>query len=192
MKATQGLDEALAHQCDTVAVAAVGAVPWPASLEKEKRASVPLIIAATMPPPRPPTVAWAGDRVKIGRNALPNCERFIRQMIATMMIDRCHDQGPSTPVTRALIRMPPKMTIAEDEDQASDRQLRGQPPALEEAEASPKAWSTCPRWRWTAGDDDTAGHDGDDGEDIGQHAVFHAALRVVGGAAAEGAVSASP
>ena len=45
--------------CETVAVAAAfGAVPCPASLEKRPRL-VPLIIAAMMPPPRPPTVASA-------------------------------------------------------------------------------------------------------------------------------------
>ena len=72
--------------CDTVAVAAaLGAVPWPASLENRPRL-VPLIIAATMPPPSPPTVAWAEKaEVKIWPSTVPNCERFIRQMIATMM-----------------------------------------------------------------------------------------------------------
>ena len=39
-----------------IIAAALGAVPWPASLEKRPRL-VPLIIAAMMPPPRPPTVA---------------------------------------------------------------------------------------------------------------------------------------
>ena len=71
---------------DTVAVAAaLGAVPWPASLEKRPRL-VPLIIAAMMPPPRPPTVASAEKaEVKICPRTVPNWEMFIRQMIATMM-----------------------------------------------------------------------------------------------------------
>ena len=71
---------------DTVAVAAaLGAVPWPASLEKRPRL-VPLIIAAMMPPPRPPTVASAENaEVKIWPSTVPNWPMFMRQMIATMM-----------------------------------------------------------------------------------------------------------
>ena len=71
---------------DTVAVAAaLGAVPWPASLEKRPRL-VPLIIAAMMPPPRPPTVASIEKaEVKIWPRTVPNCVMFMRQTMATMM-----------------------------------------------------------------------------------------------------------
>ncbi len=52
----QGLDEAL-HQCDTGRGRGGGSSTWPTRWRKRAALEVPLIIAATMPPPRPPTVA---------------------------------------------------------------------------------------------------------------------------------------
>ena len=54
-------------------------------MEKRPRL-VPLIIAAMMPPPKPPTVEWTVKaEEKIWPSTVPNCEMFMRQIIATMM-----------------------------------------------------------------------------------------------------------